>query len=87
MSTAKQTGCVVGPDVDLDREAVADQHGQRITKLRVRELAEDALRPVRAGRPSLTSPGRRSPEVKARVPEDLRAPAHRGGHAARHHHL
>ena len=30
------------------------------------------MRTVRAGRPSLTAPGERSPEVKARVPADLR---------------
>jgi hypothetical protein len=33
-----------------DREVVADQHGQRITELRARELAEDAAPSVQAGR-------------------------------------
>ncbi len=72
MSTPKKGGYVIGPDVDLDRDVVVDQHGRRITEQRARDLAEDAVRTVRAGRPSLTSPGQRSPEVKARVPADLR---------------
>jgi predicted DNA-binding protein len=61
-----------GPDIDLDTDVVLDRQGRRITEKRARELAKDALRQVRAGRPSLTSPGERSPEVKARVPADLR---------------
>ena len=72
MSAAKKAGYVIGPDIDLDREVVVDQHGRRITEQRAQQLAEDAVRTVRAGRPSLTSPGQRSPEVKARVPADLR---------------
>jgi hypothetical protein len=46
------------------------------------ELAQDALVKV-LGRPSLTAPGTRSPEVKARVPRELRdrlvAEAHQRG--------
>lgn len=71
MSTPKSR-YVVGPDVDLDSEVVLDKHGRRITEERARELAEEAVRTVRAGRPSLTAPGERSPEVKAQVPADLR---------------
>jgi predicted DNA-binding protein len=71
MSTPKSR-YVGGADVDLDSEVVLDEHGRRITEERARELAEEALRTVRAGRPSLTAPGERSPEVKARVPADLR---------------
>ncbi|MGB7964137.1 MAG: ribbon-helix-helix protein, CopG family [Propionicimonas sp.] len=73
---------VLGPDVDLDAEDVRDAHGQRITEARAAELAEDALVKV-LGRPSLTAPGTRSPEVKARVPRELRdrlvAVAHQRG--------
>lgn len=63
---------VVGPDIDLDHEVVRDKKGRRITERRARQLAEDALEKAGVGRPSLTAPGRRSPEVKARVPEELR---------------
>ncbi len=62
----------LGPDIDLDVESVPDKLGERITEARARELAEVALHRAGAGRPSLTGPGRRSPEVKARVPIELR---------------
>jgi hypothetical protein len=62
---------VAGPDVDLDAEVVRDKKGRRISEARAEELAADALDRV-AGRPSLTAPGARSPEVKARVPVALR---------------
>lgn len=62
----------VGPDIDLDVEIVRDKSGERITEARAKELATAALRRAGAGRPSLTAPGRRSPEVKARVPVELR---------------
>lgn len=62
----------LGPDIDLDVDVVRDKSGQRITEARVKEIAEAALQKVAVGRPSLTAPGRRSPEVKARVPVELR---------------
>jgi hypothetical protein len=62
---------VLGPDIDLDTEDVRDAHGRRITEACAAELAEDALVKV-LGRPSLTAPGTRSPEIKARVPRELR---------------
>jgi hypothetical protein len=67
---------VAGPDIDLDREVVRDRKGRRITERRARGLAADALEKAGVGRPSLTAPGRRSPEVKARVPEELRDRLH-----------
>lgn len=73
---------VLGPDIDLDAEEVRDAQGQRITEARAAQLAEDALVKV-LGRPSLTAPGTQSPEVKARVPRELRdrlvAEAHQPG--------
>lgn len=63
---------IIGPDIDLDVEIVRDKSGERITEARAKELAAAALIRAGAGRPSLTSPGRRSPEVKARVPAELR---------------
>ena len=64
---------VAGPDIDLDDEVVYDKQGQRITEARARQIARDTLAIAPSGRPSLSAPGQRSPEVKARVPEELRA--------------
>ena len=64
---------VLGPDIDLDVEVVLDKKGRRITEARAQRLAEQALVKAGVGRPSLTAPGARSPEVKARVPADLKA--------------
>jgi Arc/MetJ-type ribon-helix-helix transcriptional regulator len=63
---------VAGPDIDLDVEVVLDKQGQRITEARARQIATETLEKSGAGRPSLTAPGRRSPEIKARVPDELR---------------
>ena len=62
---------VAGPDIDLDDEVVLDKKGQRITEARARKIATETLAKAGVGRPSLTAPGRHSPEVKARVPEEL----------------
>ncbi|RIQ13243.1 ribbon-helix-helix domain-containing protein [Jiangella rhizosphaerae] len=61
-----------GGDIDLDEEVVLDSRGNRITEAIAEEMAEHALKRGR-GRPALT-PGARghSPEVRARVPEELR---------------
>lgn len=67
---------VAGPDIDLDDEVVLDKKGRRITERRAQLIAADTLEKVGVGRPSLTAPGRRSPEIKARVPEDLRTRLH-----------
>lgn len=63
---------VAGSDIDLDVEVVTDKQGRRITERRAQQIAADALAKAGAGRPSLTRPGARSPEIKARVPEELR---------------
>lgn len=63
---------VIGPDIDLDKETVKDRKGRRITEDRAAQIAADTLVKAGVGRPSLTGPGTRSPEVKARVPEELR---------------
>ncbi len=63
---------VAGPDIDLDVEVVLDKKGRRITERRAQEIAAAALVKVGVGRPSLTGPGTHSPEVKARVPAELR---------------
>ncbi len=61
----------IGPDVDLDEEEIYTPSGHRLTDAVADEIAGDALRQVRAGRPSLTGPGQHSPQVSARVPPEL----------------
>ena len=63
---------VAGPDIDLDVEVVKDKKGRRITERRAEAIAAETLVKAGVGRPSLTGPGTRSPEIKARVPEELR---------------
>ena len=63
---------LLGPDINLDIEVVRDKKGRRITEARAQRLAEEALAKAGVGRPSLTAPGARSPEVKARVPAELK---------------
>lgn len=67
---------VAGPDIDLDNEVVLDKKGRRITEARARQIATETLEKAGAGRPSLTAPGRPSPEVKARVPAELHLRLH-----------
>lgn len=57
----------LGPDIDLKKEVIRDKHGKRITEAYVKRLIASTPVP-NVGRPSLTAPGQRSPEVKARVP-------------------
>lgn len=61
---------VVGPDIDLDEEEVYDDSGRRITEADADAIAADVS--ARVGRPSLTAPGKRSPQVSFRVPVELR---------------
>jgi hypothetical protein len=63
---------VAGPDIDLDVEIVKDGKGRRLTERRARAIATNTLAKVGVGRPSLTGPGTHSPEIKARVPAELR---------------
>ncbi|OLT40713.1 hypothetical protein BJF85_05500 [Saccharomonospora sp. CUA-673] len=42
-----------------------------MTEARAEEVAEDAVRRARGGRPSLTGGGKRSPQIAFRVPESL----------------
>jgi hypothetical protein len=61
----------LGRNIDLDKEIVLDATGRRITEARARQIARETLA-LAAGRPSLTSAGVRSPEIKARVPMKLK---------------
>lgn len=62
----------LGPDVDLDEEVVLDKAGRRITEARAEQIAEETLREVRRGRPSLSGDPENSPRVSFRIPEQLR---------------
>ena len=68
---AKQSRYRVGKDVDLKKEVVKDLSGKRITDRRVKQIVKQ-VRQQTAGRPSLTKPNVISPEVKARVPIQLK---------------
>ena len=59
---------VDGGEIDLDEEVVLDVDGLRITNA----VAQEYTRARAGGRPSLTSPGVRSPAVSFRIdPETL----------------
>ena len=61
----------VGKDVNLKKEVVKDLSGKRITDRRVKQIVKQ-VRQQTAGRPSLSKPNVISPEVKARVPAQLK---------------
>ena len=61
----------LGKDVDLKKEVVRDLAGRRITDRRVKQIVKEVRRKS-AGRPSLSKPNVISPEVKARVPIQLK---------------
>ncbi len=60
---------VLGPDVDLEKEAIYDDAGRRLTDDYVATIVKNART---RGRPSLSGPGARSPQVSFRVSIDLR---------------
>jgi plasmid stability protein len=62
-----------GGSIDLDREDVRLADGTRLTEARAEELAQEVLRTVGRGRPSLSAPGRRSPQLRLAIPEQVRA--------------
>ena len=67
-----KTKYVWGPDIDLDKEVVLDKRGRRITEARAQQIARQILRENAVGRPSLTGTKIVSPEIKARVPQDMK---------------
>ena len=62
---------VDGGDIALDSEDVRLADGTRLTEARAEELADEVLRSVGRGRPSLTAPGERSPQLRLSVPAEL----------------
>lgn len=75
---AKQTIRIHGMDVadngsvDLDNERIDLPDGTRLTESWAEDLAAEVLRAAGRGRPSLTAPGRRSPQLRLTVPERVR---------------
>jgi len=72
MSNKARKKYSIGPDVNLSRTIIRDKKGRRITPARAERLANAAIESV-VERLSLTGPAARSPEIKARVPEKLKA--------------
>ena len=70
---AIKQGKVRTRNIDLDEEVVLDAHGERITETRAAEMAEKAMQEHyrRVGRPSLSGPRERSPQVTFRLPKRL----------------
>lgn len=66
-----KTTYTLGRYIDLDKEVVLDSNGKRITEARARQIAR-RTHELAVGRPSLSSPGVHSPEIKARVPMKLK---------------
>lgn len=65
------TDIIDGGDIDLDAEDVRLADGTRLTEAGAQALAQDVLRAVGRGHPSLTAPGKHSPQLRLSVPADL----------------
>lgn len=61
-----------GGAIDLDVEDVRLADGTRLTEAKAEALAEEVLHRTRRGRPSLTAPGERSPQLRLSLPAELR---------------
>lgn len=59
--------------IDLDQEDVRVADGTRLTEAKAAELADEVLDRAGRGRPSLTRPGVRSPQLRLSVPDDLQS--------------
>jgi hypothetical protein len=62
---------VDGGSIDLDAEDVRLADGTRLTEARADELAQEVLRATGRGRPSLSAPGHRSPQLRLAIPERM----------------
>lgn len=59
---------LAGPDIS--DESVILPSGRKLTEDIRQEIIEDTRRAARVGRPSLSQPGRHSPQIGVRLPED-----------------
>lgn len=58
--------------VDLDAVEVRLPDGTRLSEARAQELAQEIYEKAHAGRPSLTKPGVRSPQLHFALPAELK---------------
>jgi hypothetical protein len=63
----------IGPDIDLDEEAVHLSDGSRLTEEAAEQLAERVLEQRRAGRPSLIGGSAHTPPLTVRVRPGVRS--------------
>ncbi len=59
--------------IDLDEQDVRLADGTRLTESKAQELAAEVLERSGRGRPSLSHPGVRSPQLRLSVPDELRS--------------
>jgi len=59
--------------INLDEHDIRLADGTRLTEARADELAAEILERTGRGRPSLSRPGVRSPQLRLSVPDDLRS--------------
>jgi len=59
--------------INLDAEDVRLPDGSRLTEARAQELADEVLERAGRGRPSLSRPGVRSPQLRLSVSAELRS--------------
>ncbi len=59
--------------IDLDVQDVRLADGTRLTESRAQELAGEILERAGRGRPSLSRPASRSPQLRLSVPDELRS--------------
>lgn len=58
--------------IDLDQQDIRLADGKRLTEARAAGLADEVRERAGRGRPSLTRPGVRSPQLRLSIPDDLR---------------
>ena len=71
MSKKRKEKYIWGKDVDLNKTVILDKQGNRLTNARAEKISQEIIKQA-TGRPSLTGPKKVSPEVKARVPQQLK---------------
>jgi hypothetical protein len=59
--------------INLDQTDVRLPDGTRLTEARAQALVDEVLERAGRGRPSLSAPGTRSPQLRLSVPADLRS--------------
>jgi len=73
--------------INLDEHDIRLADGTRLTEARADELAAEILERTGRGRPSLSRPGVRSPQLRLSVPDDLPVPPGPAGRGRASQHL